>query len=125
VFLDHGAGAYRSMPRARGCARCRIALVSGSEVGAEARIARSPAVRSSETLHDRCPDCATRLVRLTLEWEGVGQARIEECSFCGVLVIDGDEDRGVAAIVQATRALGEDVVERLVALAGRPRPAGA
>lgn len=112
------------MSRARNCGPCSLSLVSAADVGTEVRLARSPAVRSSETLHDRCPDCATRLNRLSLEWEGVGQARVEECSFCGVLVVDGHEHARVAAIVEATRALGEDAVERLVELARDSVPPG-
>jgi hypothetical protein len=105
------------MSRARTCERCALSLVSAREVGADARLARSPAVRASETLHDRCSDCATRLTRLALDWEGIGPTRIEECAFCGLLVVDGDEYVRVANIVQATRALGEDIIERLVEIA--------
>ena len=105
------------MSRARTCPRCALTLVSGADVGAESRLARTPAVRASETLHDRCPDCETRLSRLTLEWDGIGQTRIEECAFCGVLAVDGNEYVRVAAIVEASRALGDDVIERLVELA--------
>ncbi len=110
------------MSRARTCPRCALSLVSAREVGTESRLARSPAVRASETLHDRCPDCATRLVRLSLDWEGIGQTRIEECSFCGLLVVDGHEHARVAAIVEATRALGDDVIERLLELARDSMP---
>lgn len=110
------------MSRARSCTRCALTLVGGAEVGAAVRLARSPAVRSSEALHDRCPDCSTRLVRLSLEWDGVGEARVEECAFCGVLVVDGNEHTRVAAIVEATRALDEGVIERLVELARESLP---
>ena len=110
------------MSRARGCIPCAISLVSGAEVGTTARLARNPAVRVSETLHQRCPDCATRLTRLLLEWEGVGQARIEECGYCALLVVSGAESVQVAAIVEQTRGLDDEMMERLIELARSSAP---
>lgn len=105
------------MSTARCCVRCSLTLVNGQEIGAGVRLARIAAVRSNTMLHDRCPDCSTRLTRLALEWEGIGSVRIEECSYCGVLVVDDDELKRLASIAKAARALDDEVADRLVELA--------
>jgi hypothetical protein len=112
-----GGGAYRSASRARACAPCGISLVRAADLGADASILRSPAVRASATLHERCPDCHTRLARLTLAWDGVDRTRIEACPSCALLVFDPSELPRTITILDHARALPPDAIERLLELA--------
>ncbi|MDQ3031942.1 MAG: hypothetical protein M3Y87_05950 [Myxococcota bacterium] len=118
-----GGGAYRSATHARACAACRISIVRAADLGTDFSLARSPAVRESETLHDRCPDCSTRLVRLTLGWDGGAEgARIEACPHCALLVFDAGELAHTTRILELSRALTPDAIERLLELAPSPDP---
>lgn len=112
-----GAGAYRSATRARACSACGISLVRAADLGSDVSLLRSPAVRASETLHERCPDCDTRLARITLEWDGAGRTRIEVCSHCALMVFDPSELSITITILDHARALPPDAIERLLELA--------
>ena len=104
----------------RSCTRCELALRSSRDFGMAGRLTRCAAVRESCTLHDRCPDCCTRLVRVVLEWGDVARVTVEECSYCALLLVDRAEHARLAEIVRACRALDERMVERLVERAPEP-----
>lgn len=117
VFAEEPAGtqgAYRSATNVRSCDHCSVAIRTSSDFLARGRLRRSAAVKSAHALHDRCPDCRCRLVRLVMAWGEAPHVCIEECGYCGVVVVDHAEHARLSAIVRACAPLDEEAVAALV-----------